>query len=115
MCASPTTDLGLTDANHACACNRNEHLSTATASGGAHGGSVSQALVREHYEVEGMTCSHCVASVSEELSSLVGVDKVDVRLNAGGVSDVMITSSTPIPVDEIRAAIREAGYTLVTT
>jgi copper chaperone len=115
MCVSPTTDLGLTDTNHACACNANEHSSATTANGGAHGSSISQGLVREHYEVEGMTCSHCVASVSEELSSLVGVDKIDVRLNAGGVSTVMITSSTPIPVDEVRAAIREAGYTLVTT
>ena len=43
--------------------------------------------------VSGMTCGHCVSSVSEELESLAGVEKVDVDLNAGGISTVTITSS----------------------
>jgi len=43
--------------------------------------------------VSGMTCGHCVSSVSEELESLAGVETVDVELNAGGISTVTITSS----------------------
>ena len=43
--------------------------------------------------VSGMTCGHCVSAVSEELKALAGVEKVDIDLNAGGISTVTITSS----------------------
>lgn len=66
------------------------------------------------YEVTGMTCGHCVASVKEELGELAGVDSVDVELNAGGASVVTVESSAALDVDQVRAAIGEAGYELVT-
>ena len=31
------------------------------------------------YTVRGMTCDHCVASVSEQVSELAGVDRVGVE------------------------------------
>ena len=64
------------------------------------------------YSVTGMTCSHCVAAVTEEVSRLDGVSAVDVDLNAGGESRVTVTSTAPLPVDAVRAAVDEAGYTL---
>ena len=64
------------------------------------------------YSVTGMTCSHCVAAVTEEVSRLGGVSSVDVDLNAGGESRVTVTSSKPVPVEAIREAVDEAGYTL---
>ncbi len=63
--------------------------------------------------VSGMTCGHCVSSVSEELESLAGVEKVDVDLNAGGVSTVTITSSGSLSSSEIGEAVAEAGYFVV--
>ncbi len=42
--------------------------------------------------VSGMTCGHCVASVTEELSELDGVTDVAVDLHAGADSPVTITS-----------------------
>jgi copper chaperone len=36
------------------------------------------------YSVTGMTCSHCVAAVTEEVSRLDGVSAVDIDLNPGG-------------------------------
>jgi copper chaperone len=72
-----------------------------------------QVPVRTHLAVDGMTCGHCVASVTEELSTLHGVHSVDVRLNAGGTSHVMVTSDAVLDPAAIRAAIDEAGYTLV--
>lgn len=69
--------------------------------------------VHEYYLVEGMTCSHCVASVTEEVSAVAGVDSVNVDLNAGGASRVTVVSSTPVAPDAIRAAVTEAGYSLV--
>jgi copper ion binding protein len=64
------------------------------------------------YAVTGMTCSHCVAAVTEEVSRLDGVSAVDVDLNAGGDSRVTVTSSAPLSLDAVREAIDEAGYTL---
>jgi copper chaperone len=65
--------------------------------------------------VSGMTCGHCVSSVSEELESLAGVEAVDVDLNAGGVSTVTITSSEELSPSEIGEAVAEAGYLVVAT
>ncbi len=64
-------------------------------------------------EVSGMTCGHCVSSVSEELESLAGVESVDVDLNAGGISTVTITSDKELSPAEIGEAVAEAGYLVV--
>lgn len=64
-------------------------------------------------EVSGMTCGHCVSSVSEELEALAGVESVDVDLNAGGISTVTITSDKALSPAEIGEAVAEAGYLVV--
>ena len=64
------------------------------------------------YSVTGMTCSHCVAAVTEEVSRLDGVKAVDIALNVGGDSRVTVTSAAPLPVDAVRDAVDEAGYAL---
>jgi copper chaperone len=64
-------------------------------------------------EVSGMTCGHCVSSVSEELEALAGVESVDVDLNAGGISTVTITSDKALSRSEIGEAVAEAGYLVV--
>ena len=60
--------------------------------------------------VEGMTCEHCVASVTEELSELAGVTDVSVELNVGGSSVVTVSTSSPVDESALHAAINEAGY-----
>jgi len=72
------------------------------------------AVIEQHYLVEGMTCSHCVASITEEVSEIAGVESVSVDLRVGGASDVTVLSSVPMTVEGIRAAVIEAGYVLVT-
>ena len=62
------------------------------------------------YRVGGMTCGHCVNSVSGELHKLAGVTDVAVDLATG---DVTITSNAPIDPAQVRTAIDEAGYELV--
>ncbi len=62
--------------------------------------------------VSGMTCGHCVLSVTEELTELEGVESVDVDLVAGGVSPVVLTSTRELSEDEIKEAVEEAGYTV---
>jgi copper chaperone len=70
---------------------------------------MSTTTVARSYAVTGMTCSHCVAAVSEELSAVVGVTAVHVDLVAGGNSTVTITSDTALTDDQIAAALDEAG------
>jgi copper chaperone CopZ len=61
------------------------------------------------YTVTGMTCAHCVASVTEEVEEIHGVENVDVVLETGAVT---ITSAEPIDEAAVRAAVEEAGYQL---
>ena len=65
------------------------------------------------YLVAGMTCDHCVAAVREEIGNLDAVQDVDVDLVAGGTSRVTVTSTAPVPAEQVRAAVDEAGYALV--
>jgi copper ion binding protein len=61
------------------------------------------------YTVTGMTCSHCVASVSEEVRAIDGVTDVAVDLPTGAVT---VTSSRPVDDAQVKAAVEEAGYQL---
>ena len=61
------------------------------------------------YTVTGMTCSHCVASVTEEISEIDGVTDVAVDLPTGAVT---VTSSETLDEADVRAAVEEAGYQL---
>ena len=65
--------------------------------------------VTSTYTVNGMTCGHCVSAVTEELSRLPGVHEVQVELTTGAVT---VTSDGPLPIDEVRMAVDEAGYEL---
>ena len=102
--------LGLTDKNHACACATEAH-GAATTDTQAQG---ADAVIREHYLVAGMTCSHCVASVTEEVSALAGVESVSVELRVGEASRIMVVSSEPVSSERVRDAVTTAGYTMVT-
>ncbi|MEV6715218.1 heavy-metal-associated domain-containing protein [Lentzea sp. NPDC051208] len=64
------------------------------------------------FTVSGMTCGHCVSSVTEEISQIGGVRNVAVELDAGLVT---VTSDQPVAEDDVRAAVTEAGYTLVSS
>ena len=57
--------------------------------------------------VTGMTCSHCVAAVTEEVSRLEAVVAVTVDLASGTVA---VESNGPVDPAELVAAIDEAGY-----
>lgn len=59
------------------------------------------------YTVTGMTCAHCVASVTEEISEIAGVTDVAVDLASGAVT---VTSDQPVADVDVRAAVEEAGY-----
>ena len=61
------------------------------------------------YTVNGMTCGHCVTSVTEEVTKLDGVKAVDVDLASGQVT---VESDGPVDDASVAAAVDEAGYTV---
>ena len=61
------------------------------------------------YAVEGMSCAHCVNAITGEVSKLPGVGEVAVDLAAKTVT----VTGDPVDDNDVRAAIDEAGYTVV--
>ena len=59
------------------------------------------------FTVTGMTCGHCVSSVTEQIQQIAGVRDVAVDLATGAVT---VTANPPVSADAVAAAVREAGY-----
>ena len=57
------------------------------------------------YTVHGMTCRHCVLSVTEEVAEVAGVQDVDVDLASG-----RFVVRGDAEDDAVVAAVAEAGY-----
>ncbi|MFD1152047.1 heavy-metal-associated domain-containing protein [Saccharothrix hoggarensis] len=66
-------------------------------------------MAESTFTVTGMTCGHCVASVTEEVTKIEGVTAVDVDLPTGAVK---VTSAAPVAEADVKAAVEEAGYAL---
>ena len=58
------------------------------------------------YRVSGMHCSHCEDAVKEEVSTVEGVESVDVDLD----SKLVTVRGRELSDVALRAAIEEAGY-----
>lgn len=67
------------------------------------------ASATETFVVVGMTCDHCVQSVTTELRGLDGVSRVDVDLAAGTAT---VESAAPLDRAAVEAAVDEAGFEL---
>lgn len=99
-------DLGLSDQNAGCSCGTHAHQEASVRETRSTG------TMTTDFLVDGMTCSHCVASVTEEISALSGVDSVSIDLKPGGSSTVSVASTAPIDAEAVRAAVEEAGYSV---
>lgn len=64
-------------------------------------------MTTTEFTVAGMTCGHCEMSVREEVSTVAGVDGIDVSAQTGRL---VVTSAGPIDADAVIAAVDEAGY-----
>ncbi len=61
------------------------------------------------YSVDGMSCDHCVRAITEEVGQVPGIAEVRVDLAAKTVT----VSGDTVDDAAVRAAIDEAGYTVV--
>ena len=62
------------------------------------------------YTVGGMTCRHCAATVTGELSEVDGVTEVAVNLATGAVT---VASADELSHHLIETAVAHAGYQLI--
>ena len=61
----------------------------------------------ETIQVKGMTCNHCVQSVTTALTKLPGITGVRVDLSVGRVN---YQNPDGVARDHIAAAVRQAGF-----
>ncbi len=59
------------------------------------------------YNVEGMTCGHCVSAVTSEVEAIPGVSEVSIDLESGAVT---IISNEALDNAAVEAAVAEAGF-----
>ncbi|MFG3260135.1 heavy-metal-associated domain-containing protein [Streptomyces sp. NPDC048172] len=72
-------------------------------------GSCHSAGVTTVYQVSGMTCGHCVSTISRALGALPGVTDVEVDLTTGKVT---VAAESEPDEKAVAAAIDDAGYEL---
>ncbi|MGK5065451.1 heavy metal translocating P-type ATPase [Janthinobacterium sp. LB3P112] len=59
--------------------------------------------------IEGMSCASCVGRVEKALAAVPGVSQASVNL---ATEVAKVTSSTPIPLATLQAAVEKAGYSV---
>ena len=64
----------------------------------------------EKLRIQGMTCQHCVMSVTKALGSIPGIRSLKVDLVKG---EATFENTQDIPMQNIRKAVEEAGYKVI--
>ncbi|MBT8763947.1 heavy-metal-associated domain-containing protein [Desulfohalobiaceae bacterium Ax17] len=62
------------------------------------------------FNIEGMSCSHCVQAVKKAISSVPGVKSVEVNLEK---KQVYLETDGEVDLDLIKKAVEEEGYKVV--
>ena len=60
-------------------------------------------------EVDGLSCSFCAYGLERKLKKIDGVKNLEIIINEG---KVILTSDREIPLDVIRKAVEDAGFTM---
>lgn len=67
-------------------------------------------LEQHHYPVQGMTCASCAGRVEKALKAVPGVASASVNL---ATEQASISAAGHVSAEQLAAAVRDAGYTLV--
>lgn len=65
------------------------------------------------FTVTGLTCNHCVMTVSRAVAIVPGVAGVSIDLVANGESTLHVQSNDEVDEVAVEAAVEGAGYHLV--
>ena len=61
-------------------------------------------------KIKGMSCQHCVASVTKALSGIAGISDVKINLEKG---EATFSEKSPVSKETIREAITKIGFEVV--
>ena len=61
-------------------------------------------------KVKGMSCQHCVMSVTKALNQLDGIKNIQIDLAKG---EVRFDNTKSVATDKIQKAITDAGYEII--
>ena len=61
----------------------------------------------EKIKIQGMSCQHCVMSVTKALTRIPGIQSLKVDLVKG---EATFENTQNVPLPNIRKAVEEAGY-----
>ena len=70
-------------------------------------------FITTSFSVVGMSCDDCVASLTDEVSDLPGVQAVAIDLVADGESRISVTGTEVLDINTVGLAVDEAGFELV--
>ncbi len=70
-------------------------------------------LVQERFQVRGVHCENCLATIERALSRVEGVNQVNARLDAQGTVSITYDPEKVNP-DVLRKAVERVGYELIT-
>ncbi len=66
-------------------------------------------MSEQSWQVTGLTCDHCAQSITKNLLTLAGMEKVTVEVHPDSLSSVKTFGTREFNSDEIGFAMREAG------
>ena len=69
-------------------------------------------MVNTVFAVTGLTCATCLAELLEHVRSLDEVQQAAADLIVGGSTVMVVVSERGVSAPKIRAAVREAGFSL---
>jgi len=65
-------------------------------------------MMTKKLRVKGMSCGHCVQTVTRALQNVPGVSKVQVNLTSG-LAEIQLNSEK-VTTEQLSKAVEEAGY-----
>jgi copper chaperone len=68
-------------------------------------------MMKKVLQVEGMTCQHCVQTVSEAVGKMAGIENVEVKLDQKEV--IVEFDESKSSLNEIASQITEAGFEII--
>lgn len=66
-------------------------------------------LIKHTYQIGGMSCGGCVATVKNKLTSVIGVTSVEIDL---AKKEAEITSAKPLDANVLQQALNNTQYTI---
>lgn len=72
-------------------------------------------MTNHKFTVTGLTCDHCVMTVSRAAAMVPGVTAVSIDLVPHGESTLHVESAETVDAEAMKTAVQDAGYELISS